>query len=126
MKRADKSTPIVLVTNDLKHSADEIALMYKQRWGIELFFKWLKQNLKIKQFLGRSENAVKIQIYTALITYILTYLYRSRNKVKLTLKMCLIELRSGLFQRPTVEDEMIRKRRQYNQELRAFQRELYI
>jgi hypothetical protein len=68
--REDKQ-PLHLVTNDFKRSADEIAQLYKQRWQIELFFKWIKQNLKVKAFLGRSENAVKIQLYVALIAFLL-------------------------------------------------------
>ena len=62
---------IRLVTNDLKAPAQEIAGLYKQRWDIELFFKWIKQNLKIKKLPGTSENAVRIQLYAALITYLL-------------------------------------------------------
>lgn len=60
-----------LATNDLDASAEEIADIYKQRWQIELFFKWIKQNLRIGHFLGRSQNAVQIQIYVALIAHIL-------------------------------------------------------
>jgi putative transposase len=63
--------PLYLVTNDLARPADEIARLYKERWDIELMFKWLKQNLKIRSFLGRSENAVRIQIYVALIAFML-------------------------------------------------------
>lgn len=63
--------PMILVSNDFDRSPEQIATLYKQRWQIELFFKWLKQNLKIKQFWGRSENAVKIQLYVALIAFLL-------------------------------------------------------
>lgn len=69
VKREDK-TPLVLITNDFNRSAEEIAELYKQRWQIELFFKWIKQNLEIKKFIGRSENAVKTQICVALIAYL--------------------------------------------------------
>ena len=62
---------IRLVTNDLKAPSREIADLYKQRWQIELFFKWIKQNLKIKHFLGVSQNAVRIQLFVALIAYLL-------------------------------------------------------
>jgi len=62
---------IRLVTNDLDAPAQEIADLYKARWQIELFFKWIKQNLKITRFLGTSENAVRIQIFVALIAYLL-------------------------------------------------------
>ena len=58
-------------TNQMDLDADKIAYLYKCRWQIELFFKWIKQHLRIKRFYGTSENAVKIQIYTAVITYCL-------------------------------------------------------
>jgi hypothetical protein len=60
-----------VVTNDLDACAQEIADLYKRRWAIELFFRWVKQTLKISHFVGRSENAVRIQIATALIAYLL-------------------------------------------------------
>ncbi|WP_374900895.1 transposase, partial [Brucella endophytica] len=59
------------ITNDLDAPAQEIADLYKERWQIELFFKWAKQNLKIRRFLGTSENAVRIQLFVALIVYLL-------------------------------------------------------
>lgn len=61
----------VFLTNNIELTALEIALLYKNRWQVELFFKWIKQHLKIKSFWGTSENAVRIQIYTAIITYCL-------------------------------------------------------
>ena len=67
---------IRFITNDLIGSAQDITDLYKRRWAIELFFKWIKQVLKIKHFLGRSENAVRIQIAVALIAYILLRLAR--------------------------------------------------
>jgi putative transposase len=69
--RSDHDQPLYLLTNDLQRPAVDIAQLYKQRWDIELLFKWLKQNLKIRRFLGRSENAVRIQIYVALIAFML-------------------------------------------------------
>lgn len=61
----------VFLTNDLKASATTIASLYRNRWNVELFFKWIKQHLKIKKNWGASENAVRIQIYCAIITYCL-------------------------------------------------------
>jgi hypothetical protein len=61
----------VFLTNNFELSAVHIALLYKNRWQVELFFKWIKQHLKIKCFWGTSENAVRIQIYTAIISYCL-------------------------------------------------------
>jgi putative transposase len=95
--------PLVLVTNDLKSSAQRIAEQYKARWHIELFFKWIKQHLKIKHFFGRSENAVRIQILTALIAYLLVALDHRRRQTKTTLWLYLAELSATLFQRPTSE-----------------------
>ena len=60
-----------ILTNDLEASAQEIADLYKRRWQIELLFRWVKQNLKITRFLGTSENAIRIQIATALIAFLL-------------------------------------------------------
>jgi len=114
--RPDKDTPLVLVTNDFERSAQEIAELYRRRWGIELFFKWLKQNLKIKCFLGRSKNAVKTQIYTALIAYILAELYRRHSGIKQTLTLCLVELRTGLLQRPRLDAEEKRRRQRWRVE----------
>lgn len=61
---------IRLLTNDLDAPAQEIADLYKARWQIELFFKWIKQNLRITRFLGTSENAIRIHIFVALIAYL--------------------------------------------------------
>ena len=65
---------LVLLTNDLDSAAITIAKIYRQRWQIELFFKWIKQNLKIKIFLGRSRNAVMTQLWIAMIVYLITRL----------------------------------------------------
>ena len=59
------------ITNIFRIAASSIAEIYKQRWQIELFFKWIKQNLKTKSFLGTSENAVMSQIWVAMIHYLL-------------------------------------------------------
>ena len=67
----ENKTPLVLVTNDFSRSDTEIAELYKQRWQIELFFKWIKNNLKIKRFLGKSENAIRTQICIAMISFVL-------------------------------------------------------
>ena len=69
-----------IVTNDLDAPAEEIAELYKQRWQIELFFRWVKQTLRIKRFIGISENAVRIQIAIALIAFLLLRLAQSAQK----------------------------------------------
>jgi IS4 transposase len=60
-----------IVTNDLDAPAEEIAELYKRRWQIELFFRWVKHTLKVRHFFGTSENAVRIQIAVALIAFLL-------------------------------------------------------
>src|SRR5438309_2979219 len=70
-----------IFTNDLKASAQEIADLYKRRWAIELFFRWVKQTLKIGHFFGTSENAVRIQIAVALIAFLLLRLAHDANKI---------------------------------------------
>lgn len=67
---AENERELVLLTNHMEFAAGTIGLIYKQRWQIELFFKAVKQNLKIKTFVGTSENAVKIQIWTAVMVHI--------------------------------------------------------
>jgi IS4 transposase len=109
--RPEHDTPLILATNDFKRSANAIAACYKSRWKIELFFKWIKQNLKIKQYLGRSENAVRIQIYTAIISYLLIALYRHTNKLKSSMKETFILICTSLFQRPDSEQYWIEKQR---------------
>jgi IS4 transposase len=70
-----------IFTNDLDASAQEIADLYKRRWAIELFFRWIKQTLKISHFFGTSENAVRIQIAVALIAFLLLRLAHDANKI---------------------------------------------
>ena len=70
------------LTNDMDSSALVIANLYKNRWSVELFFKWVKQHLKIKKFWGTSENAVRIQIYCAIITYCLVAIMQHDMKLE--------------------------------------------
>ena len=74
----------VFLTNNFELTAMEIAELYKHRWSIELFFKWIKQHLKVKTFWGYSFNAVKTQVYIALITYLLVIIVKHELKLKQT------------------------------------------
>ena len=67
----ENDTPMTIITNKIETPNTEISELYQKRWQIELFFKWIKQNLQIKSFLGRTPNAVKLQICIALILYLL-------------------------------------------------------
>jgi len=109
--RPDHDHPLILATNDLASPASVIARRYKERWAIELFFKWIKQHLKITQFLGRTANAVRLQILTALIAYLLLALYRKAQCITGSLWVLLAEVRATLFQRPGIESVLYRRRR---------------
>jgi IS4 transposase len=76
----DSGKVLRIVTNDLDAPAEEIAGLYKTRWQIELFFRWVKQTLKIKHFLGVSENAVRIQIAVALIAFLILRMAQATQK----------------------------------------------
>lgn len=78
----EQQRKFVFLTNNLELPAEEIAELYKHRWKIELFFKWIKQHLKIKAFWGTTENAVKTQVYIAVITYTLIALIRQQIKTE--------------------------------------------
>lgn len=121
VKREDGRPPVVLATNDLETPAHIIAERYKARWGIELFFKWLKQNLKIRKFLGRSENAVKIQIFTALITYLLLQINHALSASTGSLRQSLTELRAGLFQRKETDHQLLQRRQRRRLEWQRIQ-----
>ena len=101
VRRPDKETPLVLVTNDLESPASAIARRYKDRWAIELFFKWIKQHLRIKKFFGRSENAIRIQVQVlaALISYLLIVPYKKRHALIASLWECLCVISDTLFRR---------------------------
>jgi IS4 transposase len=117
--------PLVLVSNDLLSPAAEIAQIYRQRWQIELFFKWIKQHLSIKRFLGRSENAVRIQLLTALIAYLLVAFLNATSRTKKSLWSALAEIRTGLFHRPVTDLSRWRRRRAEQETLSAIQPRLF-
>ena len=95
---------ITLLTNDLTAPATEIAALYKARWQIELFFKWLKQNLKIAHFLGTSKNAVTIQIMAALIAFLLLRIASLRHGASLGLQAIARLMPATLLARRPVDD----------------------
>ena len=88
-----------IVTNDLDAPAQQIADLYKRRWAIELFFRWVKQTLKIGHFLGRSENAVRIQIACALIAYLLIKLAKDAANITHSLLTYARLIRANLMHR---------------------------
>ena len=92
------------ITNNFELSADQIALVYKNRWQIELFFKWIKQNLKIKSFLGTSKNAVLAQIWVAMIFYLLLAYIKFQTRFKGSLLELTRMVRETLMMRRQIID----------------------
>ena len=88
----------VFLTNNFELAPKVIADLYKSRWQIELFFKWIKQHLRIKAFYGTSENAVKTQIWTAISVYVLIALVKKRMNFDITLYTFLQILSVSVFE----------------------------
>ena len=96
---------VTFLTNNLQWSASTVASVYKDRWQIELFFKALKQNLKIKRFYGNSRNAVMTQIWIALIAYLLFYLLKAKFKNwEMSFTNFISVIKTMLFQRTSIYD----------------------
>ncbi len=89
----------VFITNIFHLTAKEIADIYKARWDIELFFKWIKQNLKIKSFFSTSENAVKTQIWCALCVYLMVAYLKFLSKSPFSLSKLLVRVRVNLMEK---------------------------
>jgi len=82
---AETGNTLIFLTNNFKLSALTVAALYRNRWGIELFFKWIKQHLKIQTFWGHSENAVRTQVWIAIATYVLVIIAKKQLKLTPTL-----------------------------------------
>jgi hypothetical protein len=93
---------LVFLTNNTALPAIVIAQLYKSRWQVELFFKWIKQHLRIKKFLGNSENAVKTQIWCAIATYVLTAIVKKELQLKTSLYTCLQILSVSVFEKTQI------------------------
>jgi hypothetical protein len=100
---AQHQRTLIFLTNNFELPAVHIAQLYKSRWQVELFFKWIKQHLRIKAFVGNSANAVKIQIWTAISTYVLVAIIKKRLKVTASLHSILQVLSLNLFEKVPLE-----------------------
>jgi len=89
----------VFLTNNFKLAARTIADIYKARWQVELFFKWIKQNLKIKSFVGTSKNAVMTQIWIAMCVYLLIAFLKSQSSLTRSMQQLLRLLQLNLFEK---------------------------
>ena len=95
-------SPLRFLTNNFRLPALTIAQIYKQRWQVELFFKWIKQHLRIKAFHGTSENAVKTQIWIAVSVYVLVAIVRKRLGLEASLYQILQILSVTLFEKTPI------------------------
>ena len=106
--RRDDGAKLTLITNDLKRAAIEIAALYKTRWQIELLFRWIKQHLNIRKFLGNNDNAIRLQLFAAMIAYALLRIGARSHCVKISIlrftdlvALCLFERRHiGAIDKP--------------------------
>jgi len=96
---AETGKRYIFLTNNFKLSAKTIADIYKARWQVELFFKWIKQNLKIKSFVGTSKNAVMTQIWIALCIYLLLAFIKFQSKLTKSMQQILRLLQLNLFEK---------------------------
>ncbi len=89
----------VFLTNNMSLAANTIANLYKSRWQVELFFKWIKQNLKIKTFIGTSKNAVMTQIWVAMCVYLIIAFLKFQSKIHQSMQQILRMLQLNLFEK---------------------------
>jgi len=99
---AEKGRAFIFLTNQFTLPALTIAELYRCRWRVEIFFKWIKQHLRIKKFFGTSENAVKTQIWIAISTYVLVAIMKKRMKIDLSLYTILQILSISLFEKKPI------------------------
>jgi hypothetical protein len=101
-KDPESGKTLVFLTNNTVLPALTITALYKGRWQVELFFKWIKQHLRIKQFLGTSENAVKTQIWCAVATYVLIAIVKKELQLNASLYTCLQILSVSIFEKTEI------------------------
>src|ERR1700674_2084633 len=99
LRDAESGKTLVFLTNQFGLPAATVCALYKSRWQVELFFKWIKQHLRIKQFFGTSENAVKTQIWIAVSVYVLVAIVKKRLKLEASLYTLLQILSVTLFEK---------------------------
>jgi IS4 transposase len=100
----ERAKMLTFLTNNFKLAATTIAQIYKSRWQIELFFKWIKQNLKIKSFLGTSKNAVMTQVWVAMCYFLLLTYIKYQTKYRFSLLQLSRVIREMLFERKALID----------------------
>jgi Domain of unknown function (DUF4372)/Transposase DDE domain len=105
-KDIESGKTLVFLTNNTALPALTICALYKSRWQVELFFKWIKQHLRIKHFLGTSENAVKTQVWCAVATYVLIAIVRKQLQLDASLYTCLQILSVSVFEKTEISSAL--------------------
>ena len=106
----ERQKRLVFLTNNFELPAATVAQLYKARWQIEIFFKWIKQHLRIKAFFGTSENAVKVQVWTAVSTYLLVAIMKKELMLDPSLYTILQVLSLSLFEKMPILEAFYKKR----------------
>jgi hypothetical protein len=121
----DRQKRLIFLTNNFELPAATIAQLYKARWHIEIFFKWIKQHLRIKAFFGTSENAVKVQIWTAVSTYLLVAIMKKELMLEQSLYTILQVLSLSLFEKMPILEAFSKKRMSVQNSQRSNQLTLF-
>jgi hypothetical protein len=116
---------LIFLTNNFHLKATEVAQLYKHRWKIELFFKWIKQHLKIKSFWGQSENAVKTQVWIAVSVYVLVAIAKKKFMLQQSLYEILQILSISIFERMPINQLFQQTQKQYFKELNHNQLKMF-
>jgi IS4 transposase len=95
---------LVLLTNQFELPASVIAELYRKRWQVELFFKWIKQHLRIRSFYGRSQNAVRTQIWSAICAYLMVAIAKKRLKLQKSLNEILQIVSVSIFEQVSLAE----------------------
>lgn len=110
IKDEDMDKPIILLTNHFELEAHTVGLLYRQRWKIELFFKWIKQNLRIKAFYGYSTNAVTTQVWIAVCVYLMIAILKKKLAINHSLYTMMQVIGISLFEKMALTDAFDQKR----------------
>lgn len=122
---AESGKTFIFLTNNFHLKATEVAQLYKHRWKIELFFKWIKQHLKIKSFWGQSENAVKTQVWIAISVYVLVAIAKKKFKLQQSLYEILQILSISIFEKMPINQLFQQTQQQYFKDLNHNQLKMF-
>ena len=122
---SESGKTFIFLTNNFQLKATEVAQLYKHRWKIELFFKWIKQHLKIKSFWGQSENAVKTQVWIAVSIYVLVAIAKKKFMLKQSMYEILQILSISIFEKMPINQLFQQTQKQYFKELNHNQLKIF-